>query len=83
MDRLPKVLGVIRTSERTCKAARCEGQSQHLAIELGHLGIRFHERPGAALDLGQCLQDIRPCAAQSLHITTASGPRRLSGGLRG
>lgn len=78
---------MIRTPERTGEAARGECQRQHLAVELGHLGIRFHQRPRASLDLGQGLEDIRPRTAEGLHVTAATGDwnvsRDVGGRLRG
>jgi hypothetical protein len=62
VDCLAKVLGVIRAPKGPSEAGGGEGESQHLAIELGHLGIRFHQGPRAAFDLGQRLQDFRPSA---------------------
>jgi len=76
VDCLAKVLGVICAPKGTRQARGGEGECQHLAIELGHLGIRFHQGPRAALDLGQGLQDLRPSATEGFDVS-ASGWRRL------
>jgi hypothetical protein len=48
--------------ERSSQSGRREHKRQHLAVELADLGIRLHKRPGAALDFGEGLQDLRPRA---------------------
>ena len=76
MDCLAKVLGVICAPKGTGEPGGGEGECQHLTVELCHLGIRFNQGPGAALDLGQRLQDFGPSTTEGFDIST-SGRSRL------
>jgi hypothetical protein len=61
-------------AEGAREPGRGERKSKCLSIEGAHLGVRLNECPGAALDLRQRLQDVRPGAAQ--HFNVAHGCRR-------
>jgi hypothetical protein len=73
MDGLPQIFGMIRPAEGTGQPGRREDEGEHLAVELADLGVRLHEGPRAALDLGEGLQDLRPGAAKNLDVGTRAG----------
>ncbi len=64
---------MVSAAERTCQAGGGEGEGEPVAVECSHLRVRFHQRPGAALDLGQGLQDFRPGTAQDFDVAPGSG----------
>jgi hypothetical protein len=59
---------MVGTAECAGQAGGGEGQRQDLPIKGAYLGAGGAQRPGAALDLGQCLEDFGPCAAQYFHV---------------
>jgi hypothetical protein len=60
--------------------ARCgEGKREDLSVKGAHLRVGLHQRPGAALDFGESLQDFRPGASEDLDVTggTRDAGRRV------
>ncbi len=82
MDRLAQVFGMVRAAEGARQSGRGEGKREDLAVKGTNLGVGLHERPGAAFDLGQRLQDFRPRAAEDLDVACGSGAWRRCGGRR-
>jgi hypothetical protein len=55
---------------RQSRRGECEGES--LAVKGCNLGVGFHQRPGAALDLGEGLEDFRPRPAKNLDVAAGT-----------
>jgi hypothetical protein len=72
VDGLAQIIGVVGPAEGTRQTGSRERKCKNLPVKGPHLGIGFHQRPRAALDFGQCLQDFRPGTAEDLDV--AGGP---------